>query len=134
MVRNPYDVIRSYRQMDVSHGSVVDIANRWRKANLNILKMDRRLKDQCLVVKYEQLVSSEVQTINSIIDHIGAEFSNGIDNTRCISDIPTVRHFQNVEKAVFSSSVGVGKDELSKEELDVVDPIIADAKTALGYE
>ena len=86
------------------------------------------------MVKYEQLVSNETVTINEIVDHIGAEPGGDIRNARCISDIPSVPHFQNATKAVFTSSVGRGFLELGKEELDVVNPVIEDVRAALGYE
>lgn len=134
LVRNPYDVIRSYLEMDDNEAPVAEIGARWRKANLNILKMTRRAPKRCLIVKYEQLVADESGTIGEIMEHIRAEPGGDAANLRCLSDVPSVPHFQNVTKPVFTSSVGRGIQKLSKEELDVINPIIEDVRTALGYE
>lgn len=133
LVRDPYDVIRSYLKMGVDHGEIEEIAGRWARSNENILKVRKRFPRQCLMLKYEDLVSDNDRVMERIIAHIGADEDRSDANSVSLDDIESVPHFQNVRKDVFSDSVGKGMEFFSPDQKIIIESIVGDVRRTMRY-
>jgi hypothetical protein len=101
-------------------------------------------KKNCLLVRYEDFVSDQVETLKTICDFLSVEFDktlidNGIegDISQNIESSRTEKfikeHFSELKNRVHTGNSEKWKIELSAEEIELCDAICAEEASKFGY-
>lgn len=123
LVRDPRDVVLSYKKL-TKHKAVNTKYAIWKwKDSINQLRF-LQCKTDVLVVKYEHLVNSSNDEVNRILEFIGLMKNENLVNLKNNAEsmgVGTKYHHQNLNKPISNKSVGKWKEELSKEDIDLIE-------------
>jgi len=136
MVRDGRDVVSSLVKANltnVQHGCL-----RWNLAVENARTFKSNVSpDQYIDVKYEDLVSSSVDTVKSICDFLNVSFNENLlendDKTASMKDVEFYSHFNNLLNPINRQSIGKWEKNLSKEEQVIVSNQLSNNLKHLGY-
>ncbi|HAA15852.1 MAG TPA: hypothetical protein DCE41_30730 [Cytophagales bacterium] len=137
MVRNPWDVVYSYRRMEgAEEQDPRRAAERWAHSIRMYQRMRRRFPNRIHLVRYEDLVLNTENTVTALLDYLGYAVEPNIftEAEPQVELNPQGHSFQhNIQKPIFTSSVGKGKEKLTATELKTVEPIIMKGAQQMGY-
>jgi hypothetical protein len=103
-----------------------------------------RTNKNCLLVRYEDLVSNQVETLTSICQFLNIEFEQNLIGSGIQKDISSniesaksekfiKEHFSELNNPVHSGNTEKWKTELSIEEIEICDAICSKEAISLGY-
>jgi len=104
-----------------------------------------RSNKNCLLVRYEDLVSNQVETLTSICQFLDIEFEQNLIVSGIQNDISSnvesekskkfiKDHFSELKNPVHSGNTEKWKIELSQEEIEICDAICSQEANTLGYK
>jgi hypothetical protein len=103
-----------------------------------------RSNKNCLLVRYEDLVSNQVETLTSICQFLNIEFEQNLIGSGIQKDISSnveseksekfiKEHFSELKNPVHAGNTEKWKTELSAEEIEICDTICSNEAISLGY-
>jgi hypothetical protein len=103
-----------------------------------------RSNKNCLLVRYEDLVSNQVETLTSICQFLNIEFEQNLIGSGIKKDISSnveseksekfiKEHFSELKNPVHAGNTEKWKTELSAEEIEICDAICSKEAITLGY-
>lgn len=103
-----------------------------------------RSNKNCLLVRYEDLVSNQVETLTSICQFLNIEFEQNLIGSGIQKDISSnveseksekfiKEHFSELKNPVHAGNTEKWKTELSAEEIEICDTICSKEAISLGY-
>jgi protein-tyrosine sulfotransferase len=134
-LRDGVDVVYSMMKSLSYVDSIEHAAHEWRRRTSAIAAFPDRTR--VITIRYEDLVSDPHAASRKLFAFIGAEYRDEYvdrNDTGEMADVPRMPHYENVTKPVFSTSVGRGRRELSRADLETLDGLIGDHLQALGYQ
>jgi protein-tyrosine sulfotransferase len=127
-----YSMLRAGRCRDATSAAM-----RWREANAAALKFEERHPECVMTIRYEGLVTDPERCTKAAIEFLGLEPCSGLDERKILAkmgDVNALDHHRNVINPVDSSRTGAGRLNLSAQEKQAIEPIIAPMLSLLGYE
>lgn len=129
LVRDPRAVVGSLRRMPWARDSVMANARWWRRNNEGALRV--RDRDSYLSVRYERLVSHPEEQLRRICRHVGEPYSGAmLSPDRDEDHRPWT---QRARREVTRSRVDRWKDELSGDQVALVEHVAGPLMEELGY-
>lgn len=129
LVRDPRAVVGSLRRMPWARDSVMANARWWRRNNEGALRV--RDRDNYLPVRYERLVSDPERELRRICRHVDEPFSEAmLSPDRAEDHRPWT---QRARREVTPNRVDRWKDELSEEQVALVEHVAGPLMEELGY-
>ncbi len=137
ILRDGKDVINSY----VKSGLI----DTYQKAALRWINSCRRARefgsfignDQYMEVRYEDLVRHESETLARVFHFLNIEPSDSAVNTEQLfekmGDTTLFDHHRNVQKPIFTSSIGKWREEIPKEEYPSLSDLMASTLQKFNY-
>jgi len=131
LVRDPRDVIASLLRLPSAPNNVIGNANLWLRDNR--AARQSRNSSQYLLVYYEQLVSHPEEELRRICAFIGEGYSPAmlIPNWDVTADRPWLRR---AEEPVTTERLGKWREELTPEEVALVEWVVGPEMRRFGYE
>lgn len=136
LLRDGRDVVASYTQ---SHGQsyFYEALFKWKESINRVKKLQDKLDyRQFIEIRYESLVNDPELTLQAISQFIGLEYNvKMLDYWKLDSTIESklFNHHRNLEKPVFSTSIGSWKKRLSKEQKEFLTTNLTNILQKLGY-
>lgn len=126
MTRDPYDVVASYVKAGLSP-DVKHAAKRWSVAVNAARKFGDRYANRYLEVAYEELVKSPTETTQKICDFLEVDYIEGMEHdlNHRLGDVEKHAHHNMVLRKISDESIGRGRREMSKHDIDAINRIIA---------
>jgi len=137
LIRDGRDVVSSYVKMN---GDIWlnESIYRWKESILRVKKMRKKIKDEnFLDLKYEDLVLDPDTALRKVSYFIGVDYSNSmLDYWKMDSTVESkiYGHHQNLQKPVFTSSIGAWKTRLSEEQQKIANNELSGLLSELGYK
>ena len=144
-------LVRDYRANILSRkqkqyaksGNVAFNAFNWRFFHKEIEKY--KSKSNCIVVRYEDLVSNLEEELVKICDFIDIEFEDGLLNyqkidfnktetKKGVTDKFVKHHFKGLKKDVYTSRINAWKEQLSAKEIKTAEQICGKIGTRYQYD
>jgi len=136
LIRDGRDVVASLIKMN-GDASLYESIYRWKESIFRVKKMRRKIKDvNYLEVKYEELVSDPETALRKVSDFIGIAYSNTmLDYWKLESTVENkvYEHHHNLQKPVFTSSIGAWKTRLTDEQQRITSHELSGLLSELGY-
>jgi len=138
LVRHGVDVVDSYLRAGLRQ-DLDYTAKKWKKAVQLAQSFGAMHPNRYIELRYENLVQDPGIWTKEICNFLGIEYIEDLvhksqDVTDKMGDVQKYDHLSSVEKAVTTERIGIGKDSLSKNQLDRLYVIIGDTLDELGYE
>ena len=125
MVRNPLDTLASLKEanfvktLPAEFDALVEVYLNYTNSGLNYVKSH---KDSSIIIQYENLVSNPVSTIKEIMSFAGEKYEhqmlNSLNKKKKKSGIEDPKIMQT--NSIHSNSLGRGKTDLSKSEIEYI--------------
>jgi hypothetical protein len=139
-VRDPRDMALSWKKNDDHKGGVTHAAKQWKKDQMQFLKNHEVLKKQCksYMIHYEELISDFDNKINELCDFIGVPHSESMKEF--YKDELTIKNslsnpaWENLSKRVISNNMSKFENELSDDEISIIEHICYPEMVYLGYQ
>lgn len=137
LIRDGRDVVSSYVKM---HGDSIlgESIYRWRESILRVKKVQKRIAgENFLDLKYEDLVLEPESALRKVSGFLGIEYSESmLDYWKLDTTVESkvYGHHQNLQKPVFTSSIGAWKTRLSEEQQRITINELSTLLSELGYE
>ena len=131
VVRNPFDNIASFQNVRFDISDAIGLALRWSVFNEGIL--DANLGDRRFEIRYEDLVESPEEAIRNLCAFLEVGYSDELLNHQISKDQLSPWH-QNLSKPITSGRVGYGLDQISSQQANCCNSIVAPVAKRLGYE
>jgi len=138
MHRDGRDVVLSYVKSGL-YESYVNAAHRWNNSVNRVVSFGKKMKPSYSfsACSYENLVLDSRSEIKKICDFLDIDYSDEMlvsyqNQFKTMGDTTKFSHHQNVQKSVFTSSIGKWK-KMNKEDLEAIIPIIENNLKELGY-
>ena len=123
LIRDPRDTILSYQKFKGHNSSKVNFAIwKWNDSIKTFHYL--REKTNVLLVKYENLVSDPDSEIKRITRFIGVSIINNLHLSKLTASdmsVGKMKHHQNLNKPISNKSVGKWKEELSRDDIILVE-------------
>jgi len=137
LIRDGRDVVASLIKMN-GDSSLHESIYRWKESILRVKKMRNRIRDaNYLELKYEELVSDPETALRKVSTFLGIAYSNTmLDYWKLDSTVESkvYGHHHNLQKPVFTSSIGAWKTRLSEEQQKITSNELSGLLSELGYE
>ena len=138
LIRDGCDVTFSYLQAGRYHDLKL-AARRWAAAAKLASRFCRRHSDQCIEIRYEQLVTKPEETLRQVCGLLDLEFIPRMiesEDVACrMKNVSKTNPFtENVLRPVFADSIGKGRRALSADQRQLIAPIIGKELARLGYD
>jgi len=148
IIRDPRAVVLSMRKKaqqfpwawDAERKYIGRACQYWQDAIEIHRKYSELLSSQCYwVVKYEDLVTNPERTLRPICDFLNITFSPQMlehhkRDFLGFRDLDSQPHMKNTLKPVFTSSIDKWREELSPQEIALIQYVLSDEMYLLGYE
>jgi len=140
MVRDPRDMALSWKKNTDHPGGVVKAAKQWQKDQQNTLKNYRELKNigKAYLIKYEDLISDSDKYIKEIIDFLGLPYDENIKNFHqdelTQKNATMQKAWNNLSKEIIKNNKKKYLNELTQEEIQIIEKICYFEMIHLGYE
>ena len=131
VVRNPFDNIASFQNVRFDISDTIGLALRWSAFNEAIF--DAELGERCFELHYEDLVESPEDTIRNLCAFLGVGYSDGLLHNQ-ISEGQLSPWHQNLSKPINTARVGYGLGQISSQQANYCNSIVAPVARRLGYE
>jgi hypothetical protein len=131
VIRDPFDNIASFQNVKFDISDAIGLALRWSAFNEAVL--DAKLGNRRFELHYEDLVESPEETIRNLCTFLGVDYSDGLLRYKISEDQLSPWH-QNLSKPINSGRVGYGLDQISSQQANCCNSIVAPAARRLGYE
>jgi len=131
LVRDPRDVVASLRRLPGATHSVIGGASLWMQCNGGALRSQAR--PQYLLVPYEHLVTQPEQELRRICAALGAEYSPFM----LVPDrdpATVLQWYRRAELPVTNERRGKWREELSREDVELIERITGPLMRTFGYE
>ncbi len=137
LLRDGRDVIASFQNNLGENFSLEEATTRWKKS----IQISRRLRQhlpdtQFLEICYEDLVQQPELTLGKVASYLGIDYRSEMLIYWQLSSTVEHKHLshhQNLNKPIFSSSIGKWKERLTQEQQDYVLNRINPTLKSLGY-
>lgn len=115
-----------------------DAAREWVRSIEAIDKFTAKHPDMVFEARYEQLVKDPTGQAERVYHFLDIPFDPAVidrlDHTQKMTDVSVARIHENVNKPVFTGSIGKGRREFSEEEKKIIQSIAGPVLVRKGYE
>ncbi|MCF2947747.1 sulfotransferase [Paraglaciecola aquimarina] len=136
IIRDARGVVNSYMDNRWGLGTTAYTgALRWKHEVALQLAFADKMKDKCLVLRYEDLVQDLPSTLKSLCQFIGVEYSSEmLDFHQRKLEFRENRENRNTAKPADPSNIGKWRQTLTKREIALVEHVAAEEMHSMKYE
>ncbi len=136
IIRDGCDVVYSYK--NTGFYNVEDAAKRWRLSVENVARFGKTCGKCYIEVKYEDLVTYPTETVKKLCRFLEVEFEEDIlrseSTAATLGDVPKRAHHQRIFEPIDTSSIGLGRYNLTTIEKEIVRKVLKRSLRKFGYE
>lgn len=139
-VRDPRDMALSWKKSKIHIGGVISGARQWQKDQNNSLKHFFLLRQfgKAILVKYEDLISIPEKVIKEAVEFLGFQFEENMfkyyEEDMVNKNSIKMATWENLSKPLLKRNMNKYKQELSEEEIMIIERICFFEMKVLGYE
>ena len=134
LVRDPLDNVASFRRVPFDSSDVATLAWRWRLCNQRLIQLTAAFPHKALLIRYEDLVAKSQHTLTRICDHLGVAYEPRMLRFYERVDRRLEKWEQNLRRPLSTARIGKGRLELSDEQQQLAEFIVAPVARQLGYD
>jgi len=119
MLRDGVDVVHSMLEMR-RYDDIALAARRWKRSVEIMRRAESRYPMAIMTVRYEDLIAEPAAVLRKVCDFVGAQYSDEGQSHEAESsfvDIKKHDHLQNALKPAFTTSIGKGRQSLSRTQI-----------------
>lgn len=135
IVRDPRAVCASYKKAPVGTNQIIPIVKEW--LNASKISLECAANENYMMIRYEDLVSDCERVLNEVCEFLGVDFSHSLLSfyQRKNSGYSSVqKHHDATLKPVSISRVESWRNELSFQDIEVIEYYTAEYMASFGYE
>lgn len=137
LVRDPRDMALSWSQSPVHRGDIIRAAKIWKEDQYETLKIYEKYKDEILLVKYEDLISNQVDVLKVICEFLKIPFDSNMvefhrNKTSKDNAVQTV-NWRNLDKEIIVDNFKKYIQNLSQEQIEYIEFVCQDEMKRLNY-
>jgi len=136
LLRDGVDVAASF----VQRGLIQDIesaASHWQESVLLSYKFMKKHPQQCYEVRYEDLVAEPKKSLQQLCYFLDVSFDpnmmEDLNHTEQMGDLHVYTHYEKVLEPVSTRNIGLGKTNLSDQDLNIIKRKIGPTLKQMGY-
>lgn len=137
LVRDPKDMALSWSQSPVHRGDIVRAAKIWKEDQQETLKLYNQFKNNILLIKYEDLVTNQLETLKVICSFLEIPFESTMvefhkSKTSKANAVQT-DNWKNLDKKIIVDNFKNYQKKLSKEQIQYIEYVCQSEMRALNY-
>ncbi|MDQ7058492.1 MAG: sulfotransferase [Ghiorsea sp.] len=136
LLRDGVDVAASF----VSRGlmdNMLSAAKHWQTSVLISREFMQQYPEQCIEVRYEDLVATPEQALKRLSDFLGltfhADMVESLKHTQNMGDLNAYAHYEKVLEPVSTRNIGLGRSSLSEQDKLMLQQHIGKTLSHMGY-
>ncbi|REK25689.1 MAG: sulfotransferase [Planctomycetota bacterium] len=135
VLRDGVDVVASM----IDQGRTLEYAaNRWVTSVRSATRFARSYAKQCLLIRYEELVTEPSAVVERVCDFTGIPFVRSMlsqsEHVPNMGDVPLHHHHRRVSQPISAASVGRGRANLTSSQKRQLRPMLEPTLFEFGYE
>lgn len=140
LIRNPYDVVFSYKKLKGNPAENTDYAiKKWKNSVKAWKWLSSKAPENAMLVKYEDLVEQPEEICNQIQSFLGLEVFNLVvekesEDTSKSLGTKEYSYHSNLSKPISNRSVGTGLKNLGKEDISQIRKSLKKELIQFGYQ
>lgn len=137
LVRDPRDMALSWSQSPVHRGDIVRAAKIWKEDQQETLKLYKKYKNEILLVKYEDLISNQIDELKLICAFLKIPFESTMvefhRNKTSKDNAVQTDNWKNLDKEIISDNFKKYQKKLSQEQIEYIEFVCHDEMKVLNY-
>ena len=137
LIRDGVDVVESFLRIG-RYITVDSAARRWKLAIEAAESFAEKNNKNIITIKYEDLVIHPRKILKSICHFLAIDYSERMMHCltlpKSLATEMTQKHHENATLRLTSTNIGLGKSELSSEDLKKIRELVGDTLQRLGYQ
>lgn len=137
VLRDGVDVVGSLLRTGMSR-SLHEAAGLWVRRVTAARELTRRRPDQCIEVRYEELVNHPDGTMKRVCDFLGLAWASShidrTDHVKEMGDVPRYQHHEAVERPVNRDAIGKARQGLDPETRKELGALMNETLGRFGYD
>lgn len=139
LVRDPRDVVLSFKNSNVGDYHPVFTARRWRDEQTNVLGFMDEHEEDFHIVKYEDVLREPEQTVQSLCKDVGVDFEEEMlqfyrtDQAKQLSERSKDMH-RNLTNPIQRDNFGKFRDQLPEKQIQITEKITRKQMKRLEYD
>ena len=138
LVRDPRDMALSWSKSPVHRGDIVRGANTWKQDQYLTLELYKKHSDQILLIKYEELIANQVESLQQICSFLKIEFEESMiqfhKNEISEQNALQTDSWKNLNKKIINNNSKKYLSALSKEQIQFIEFTCQKEMMFLGYD
>lgn len=136
IIRDGCDVVASYLQAGI-YVNIVKAAERWVSSIESARKFISFHPENCLEIRYEELVDNPQKSVEGLCHFLKIDFQAQMltinETINSMGDVAVRAHHQQIYQPISKSSIGKGRQSLTLEEKELLEPILDPLLSKLDY-
>lgn len=139
-VRDPRDMALSWKKSKIHRGGIIQAAKQWKKDQQEYLKIIEleNLTNSIVSIRYEDLVSNSESILRKVMKELGLEYEpEMLDMSKDVltaKNSKTQKAWENLSKPVIKNNFDKYKEELTENEIMLIESICYFEMNHFGYE
>lgn len=135
LVRDPRDHVASWMRRPIDIFSPYDAILKWKSEQECMIDAITTKSMECLLVKYEDLIENTENTMTTVLEHIGIEIDpNCFSTDKKNKESNRNPYWENLSKPIMRNNKGKYRQQLSKENILIIESIAKNEMKYFGYD
>lgn len=126
--------VNSMLEVDFERKNVASLAIRWKKYNREIEKLQKKIPEKTMHIRYEDLVFEPKKILTEICVFLELNYCDGMDQNKDAANRRVSAHHQSLQKDINSESMEKWKTQLTQKQQETCEVFAGDYGKRFGYD